>query len=121
MEEFKSPIIQESILKNIQIGPTPNFIHTEIQENELEDDTKWLANGFVSYKTFSTFNIGQLQPSAYNRYPHEYKITGMEIQFSYDKINHNRETYTFLEFLGDLGGLVDALLTIGSLVVLNIV
>jgi len=38
-----------------------------------------------------------------------YKITGMEILGSFDGIRINRETYSLLQFLGDLGGLYDAI------------
>lgn len=121
LEEYTEPILEESILRNIQTHPTPNFIHTELEENCLEDDSWWLLNGFASEWDFTTFSIGAEQPSSFTRYPHEYKITGMEIQFSYDVINHNRETYTFLSFLGDLGGLFDSLIFIGSTLLYKIV
>jgi len=86
LEQYVEPIIKESLLKNTQVLDTPNFIHSELQENLLEDDSNWLTNGFTHEHSFTTFNIGTQQQSAYTRYPHEYKITGMEIMFSFDVI-----------------------------------
>jgi len=57
------------------------------------------------------------QSSAWLDYPDKYKITGIEIMFSYDIIDYNRQTYSVLEFLGDLGGLYDALYYLGHFIV----
>ena len=46
-------------------------------------------------------------------YPENYKVTGLEILASYDVVRINRETYSLLQFLGDVGGLYDALLFLG--------
>jgi len=47
-------------------------------------------------------------------YPENYKVTGLEILANYDVIRINRETYSLLQFLGDLGGLYDALVLLGA-------
>ena len=55
------------------------------------------------------------QPSSWNKYPtkenpsNKYKFTSLEINMSIDKKVVNRETYSMLDWLGDLGGLYDAL------------
>jgi len=49
------------------------------------------------------------QSSSLIYYPESYKITGLEILVSYDVIRINRETYSLLQFMGDVGGLYDAL------------
>lgn len=43
-----------------------------------------------------------------------YKYTGIEINMSQDTKLYNRETYGTLDYLGDLGGLNDALYVIFS-------
>lgn len=55
------------------------------------------------------------EASAWNQFPSEknplsrYKFTSVEINFSPDMITINRDTYSLLDWLGDLGGLLDAL------------
>jgi hypothetical protein len=49
-------------------------------------------------------------------YPFNYKITDLEILLDYDRTLINRNTYSLLEYLGDLGGLFDALKHLTSLV-----
>ena len=38
-----------------------------------------------------------------------YRYAGLEIDVSYDYIRTSRQTYGFLDWLGDVGGLMDAL------------
>ena len=38
-----------------------------------------------------------------------YRFTGLEIDVSYDFLRTSRQTYGFLDWLGDVGGLTDAL------------
>ena len=53
--------------------------------------------------------------SSWNKYPtkenpsRKYKFTSYEINLSADKKVINRETYSLLDWLGDVGGLIDAL------------
>ena len=55
------------------------------------------------------------QPSSWNKFPtkedpsRRYKFTSLEVNLSLDKLVVNRETYSLLDWLGDLGGLFDAL------------
>lgn len=61
----------------------------------------------------------ELNPSAWNNYPSKenpnskYKFTSLEIGINPDLKQINRKTYSILDFLGDCGGLFDALLVIG--------
>lgn len=47
--------------------------------------------------------------SSWTNFPKKYKFTGIELLFDNNVNLVSRETYGFLEFLGDLGGLYDAL------------
>ena len=47
--------------------------------------------------------------SSWTNFPKKYKFTGIELLFDSNVNLVSRETYGFLEFLGDLGGLYDAL------------
>ena len=63
------------------------------------------------------------QPSAWNKFPtkeepsRRYKFTSLEVNLSLDKLVVNRETYSLLDWLGDLGGLFDALRLICALAI----
>ena len=62
-------------------------------------------------------------PSSWNKYPtvenpsSRYKFTSIEINASMDQTIINRETYSGLDYLGDLGGLFDAFKIIGGILI----
>ena len=65
---------------------------------------------------FSTLIIDKhATPSIWNDWPNpeepenRFKFTGVEIRFSQDITIIDRSTYSFLEWLGDVGGLYDGL------------
>ena len=56
-------------------------------------------------------------PSSWTKYPHKYKFTSVEFAVSDTISVTNRETYSLLQYLGDIGGLVEFLfLSIGLLI-----
>ena len=63
-------------------------------------------------------------PSAWIYFPtkeepsRKYKYTSLEIKMSLDQKNWTRETYSLLHWLGDLGGLLDAMRYIAHVLVL---
>jgi hypothetical protein len=50
-------------------------------------------------------------------YPNNYKITSIGVLMSYDKRLIIRKTYSLLEFLGDLGGLNEALTRLATFLI----
>ena len=62
------------------------------------------------------------RPSAWSKFPTEenpenrYKFTSLEINFSQDQLLIDRSTYSFLDWLGDVGGLLGALMSIGAFI-----
>ena len=61
--------------------------------------------------------MGPLEPSAWTNYPNKYKFIGVEILLNFDLNSYGRNTYSLLQWFGDLGGLEQALKLIGSLLV----
>ena len=55
--------------------------------------------------------------SAWTNHPKEYKFTGFELLYDNNVMVTARETYGFLEFAGDLGGLFDALYYVISFII----
>ena len=64
----------------------------------------------------------EAEPTGWNKFPTEkkptrkYKFNSIELKASRDLIQHNRQTYGILDWLGDCGGLMDALSMIGELI-----
>ena len=62
-------------------------------------------------------------PSSWNTYPtrenpsSRYKFMSIEVNMNLDKKRFSRQTYSLLDWLGDIGGLSDALLPIVGLLV----
>ena len=71
--------------------------------------------GFSEDYIFHEYSHYLPQPSSWNKFPtkeepsRRYKFTSLEVNLSLDKLVVNRETYSLLDWLGDLGGLFDAL------------
>ena len=84
-------------------------------KNILEDESSLLQFGQYTEETFYTFSIGMPQPSAWNTFPTpenpgaKFKYVGIDIWLSPNLKLWTRETYAILDYLGDLGGLYDAL------------
>jgi hypothetical protein len=54
-------------------------------------------------------DMGTPEDSAWTNYPNKYKFISLAFFMSVDAQVTNRETYEFLEYLGDIGGLIDIL------------
>ena len=65
---------------------------------------------------FFDYKITKPEISAWTNYPKFYKFTSLQLLISYDQVITERETYDMLEYLGDLGGLMEALLLIGHFI-----
>jgi hypothetical protein len=76
----------------------------------LEDETSFLNIGLdpVS-RTALSLKMGSTFPSAYAKYPEEYKFIGLTISVDEKRSLISRTTYSLLEFLGDIGGLFEFL------------
>ena len=61
--------------------------------------------------------FSDMYPSIINKWPEEYKYTGIALKFSSDLEVIERSTYGGLDWLGDIGGLFDALRIIGMALV----
>ena len=63
------------------------------------------------------------KPSSWINFPtpenpsSRYKFIGLDFTFNTDMIDVNRKTYSFLDWLGDTGGLVDGLFLLANIFV----
>ena len=85
----------------------------------LEDEIELLQYGIEDEFEFYRVNYGGNGPSFMNKWPtkeepdNKYKFASVWFELSQDEIKIERQTYSILEWLGDVGGLVDAFRYIG--------
>ena len=94
---------------------TPSFINGKLKLNVLNDETSYLQYGQSNDEEFFQFELHNPKPSGWNKFPtrenpeNRYKFCSMHIVLDDSLTTYNRQTYSSLDFLGDLGGLYDAL------------
>ena len=82
---------------------------SNIHLNEVEDEIDYFQVGQTDEDSFFEMTIGLPESSSWNIWPERYKFIGLEVYFHYDKLLISRSTYSILECLGDIGGLVECI------------
>jgi len=103
-------IAQTSVMINKQFDAgKPTFIDAFLHLNELEDDTDYIRIGQEPHNTnYTKFSKTEASPSSWTDYKgNRYKFISFDLFMSSDKQTTFRETYQTLDFLGDIGGLLD--------------
>ena len=94
-----------------------------VQRNVLGDESQVLQFGYEVETEFYTYLNKMPEPSAWNKFPTtekpltRYKFTSVEVNFSLDEGTIQRQTYSMLDWLGDMGGLLDALYFIAMILI----
>lgn len=57
--------------------------------------------------------MGLMQDSINQNFPNDYKIMGIDVEIDLTGFISQREVYTYLEWMGNIGGLTEAFLRIG--------
>ena len=98
----------------------PSFIPWKLQHNRLFDETEWLQWGQMYHSHFWTHRVEPVAPSNLNQWPTKdekklrYKYSSVYLELLQDKIVIERQTYSTLDWLGDVGGLYEMLILIGA-------
>ena len=93
----------------------PSWLNGQIMTNQLQDEVDYIQYGQEAESTFYSFEMSQALPSSWIYWPtaehpsKKYKYVGIEINFHLDQKVVTRQTYSILDWLGDLGGLYDAI------------
>ena len=110
---------RESTLSNTQVSETvPNWVRTSIMRNILSDETQLIQLGYSEEKELYKHQIENPKISSWTAFPtaenpeRRYKFTSTEINFSPHLKTIYRQTYSGLDWLGDIGGLTDAMMII---------
>ena len=101
----------------------PVWVPSFIESSKLSDETQFIQFGESDETNFNKMNFNQAQPSNSNEWPTEdnpqaaWKMGSIWLEIWPDQTVIERQTYSFLEWLGDIGGLFDALKIIGASIV----
>ena len=94
-----------------------------MRKNLFDDQSDYLQLSQADETTFYLFSLDSVRSSSWNKFPTpekpdiKFKYASIKIYLHKDISIHSRQTYSLLDFLGDLGGLFDALrLIIAALV-----
>lgn len=117
VEEYDDESISRfSTFSTIQFDHlTPSAVPVNVNRNKLSDSTSVLKTDDETETSYNSLVVAQPLPSAWTNYPTredptgQFKFTSIYIQVTQDMQVTERETYGILEWLGDVGGLVDAL------------
>ena len=114
-------IMRQSTIQNVQVDEyRPNYIFANIWKNQLGDEIEILQWGEEEELDFNHVEFDPPRPSAWARFPTEdepdnrYKFSSIAFKFIQGSKVIERQTYSLLEWLGDIGGLFDALRLIGA-------
>ena len=108
-------IIRESKIISQQVNPyTPSYVSLFCRMNELDDETQFVQYGFSDLATYIDVikdepGISSWSDDLIKNPGGRYKYVSMELNFSQDLHVTTRQTYSLLDWLGDIGGLLDAL------------
>ena len=93
---------------------TPSWVPYKINLFEIDDEAALLQLGQSEQSEFYQLQYGSIKPSSETDDLIEkpdgfYKMGSCEVIINNSKMLMNRETYSLLDWLGDVGGLNDAL------------
>ena len=76
---------------------------------KVTDEVSFLQLGQQDEYLFYQMELERPNSSSWTDFPKRYKFFSFEMNMHLDQVNWSRQTYSFLNWLGDLGGLADAL------------
>ena len=115
-------VLHHSVLKKLRADMlSPHWFKTFVQTAELNDEIAWLQLGQESIVEFEKIEfIDSYFKSGWAQWPTKeipdgkYKYTSIVVLFNQNLVRINRTAYSSLDWLGDVGGLFDALYLIGK-------
>ena len=116
-----------STLSNFQFDEKkPTFVPAYFYRNQASDQTNWLRSDKTIDRPYNQLQWESSLASAHTKYPTrekpdgKYKFVSFDLYVSFDSSVTERETYGLLEWLGDIGGLTDALRYLGQFLIMPI-
>ena len=99
-----------------------SWIQVNFNKHRLVDETEYVQLGAIDEVEYEKFSFADAQPSIYREWPTEtngnriYKLASLWIEFGQSLTETERQTYSMLDLLGDIGGLFEALRYIGGMI-----
>ena len=104
--DYAHPVERTSIFsKQLIDEEIAHWYDTIIQLSNFYDEISVLQVGDQSFYEFIEVDQKAPQASMYAKWPDSYKFSGIEIKYSKDVQVISRSSYSFLAWLGDIGGL----------------
>ena len=122
------PVERRSYIHKIRPDQNrPNWYKTFVHSTEVLDDSAFIQWGQQDDITFYDVNFQGMLISSYSDWPEKgvkyeapagrYKFSSLALYLDQDETIIERQTYSMLDWLGDIGGLADALHFIAQFVV----
>ena len=121
-DEFgENRVRKNSMLHKLRTNPNQsNWRGAYINRNSLSDEVAFLQYGQKKVFDFNQMSFDSEEPSRHTTWPTKenpgslYKLTSIWLEQGITERIIERKTYSLLEWLGDVGGLVDGLYLITS-------
>ena len=103
----------------------PNWVKLNALVNQFNDESDLFQYGQEESIETIQINVDFPQKSAWSTHPSidpkgRYKFSSMDLYLDPRVLNINRSTYDILDCLGDVGGLMDAIVTICKIIMLPV-
>ena len=115
-----------STIRSMQFNQnSPNWVKISALVNEFYDETDFFQYGQEDETDIIQLNVEKPQKSAWSTHPSvnpngRYKFSSMDMFVDPRVLTFNRNTYDFFGFLGDIGGMIDAIYIILKIILLPI-
>lgn len=115
-------VVKESVFIDRQFNPfIPSYADFDIWQTELEDESALFQYGQREFSDHFDFKLKDAIPSSWNDNLVEnpkgkYKYGSIEIGWADEKEFVQRNSYSLLDMLGDIGGLSELLKTVGHII-----
>ena len=108
-------VIKESTITQMQFNPkVPEYIYLNLQVQDIEDETDFIQFGQVDQTEITSLLLEEPKPSSWvdnliENPNGKWKFGSFHLQIDRYKQVTLRQTYGFLDYCGDIGGLIDGL------------
>ena len=88
-----------------------------MQYHEADSEESLLGLGILPNNQRTWFEYTSVVPETRDQYTPDEVLFSVKIKLENEVVHHKRSVYTSLDLLGDIGGLLDALKSISSVIV----
>lgn len=118
-EYGESKLKKEALIKKFFFSPDrPQYAPVKIQRHEQEENISPFHMSEVSeFVDYIKLKMDRVELSIYDDFPTNFKYMGVDIEIDLTGYISQREVYTYLELMGNIGGLSECCILIGKIFV----